>query len=372
LICAQIAALEIQDVNVDDGTGAGPWLLTADDHALVREKSRTNRLAFAVLLLFHRSHGRFPKRPTEIDAATVEHVAQQLSIEANLDLRHPATDRTWKRHRAEIRTRLGYREPTVADAEALEAWLCGQVATAGTDPDHLATLLAGRCRELRIEPPTPNRIGRVVRAAVRAHDERFCVGIKERLAPGTRAKLDALLKPADDEPKDRPPGTAPALLLQLRGSPGRPSLAGIQDELAKVDLIRAIDCVLVWKFDRFARSTRHLLSALEEFDHLGVRFVSVQDQVDTDSPMGRAMFTIIAAMAELESALISERVTAGMTAAAARGKHLGRPPLPRHVVAEIKALATSTDLSVRKIHEKMAGKASRGIVGEITKQVRSP
>jgi DNA invertase Pin-like site-specific DNA recombinase len=135
---------------------------------------------------------------------------------------------------------------------------------------------------------------------------------------------------------------------------------------------REIDCVLVWKFDRFARSTRHLLSALEEFDHLGVRFVSVQDQVDTDSPMGRAMFTIIAAMAELESSLISERVIAGMTAAAARGKQLGRPPLPRHVVAEITALATSTDLSVRKIHEKMAGKASRGIVGEITKQVRSP
>ena len=73
-----------------------------------------------------------------------------------------------------------------------------------------------------------------------------------------------------------------------------------------------VDCVLVWKFDRFARSTRHLLVALEEFDHLGVRFVSVQDQIDTDSPMGRAMFTIIGAMAELESSLISERVTAGM------------------------------------------------------------
>ena len=110
-----------------------------------------------------------------------------------------------------------------------------------------------------------------------------------------------------------------------------------------------IDCVLVWKFDRFARSTRHLLAALEEFDHLGVRFVSVQDQVDTDSPMGRAMFTIIGAMAELESSLISERVTAGMRAAEARGKHLGRPATPPHVVSEIEALATSTDLSIRQI-----------------------
>jgi hypothetical protein len=122
LISARAAAPEIQDVGVDDGTGAEPWLLTAAEHALVREKSRANRLAFAMLLLFHRAHGRFPKGPTEVDAATVEHVARQLGMEADFDLRHLAGDRTWKRHRAEIRTQLGYREPTVADAEAIEAW----------------------------------------------------------------------------------------------------------------------------------------------------------------------------------------------------------------------------------------------------------
>ena len=126
---------------------------------------------------------------------------------------------------------------------------------------------------------------------------------------------------------------------------GRPQLNALMTAARN----REIDCVLVWKFDRFARSTRHLLTALEEFDHLGVRFISVQDQVDTDSPMGRAMFTIIGAMAELKSSLISERVTAGMKAAEARGKHLGRPPTPPHVVSEIEALATSTDLSIRQI-----------------------
>jgi DNA invertase Pin-like site-specific DNA recombinase len=134
---------------------------------------------------------------------------------------------------------------------------------------------------------------------------------------------------------------------------------------------RKIDCVLVWKFDRFARSTSHLLTALEEFNHLGIRFVSVQDQIDTDSPMGRAMFTIIGAMAELESSLISERVTAGMRAAETRGKHLGRPAISKRVVAQIEALATSTNLSIRQIHSKIAGQASRGFIGEITKQVRA-
>ena len=88
--------------------------------------------------------------------------------------------------------------------------------------------------------------------------------------------------------------------------------------------------------------------------------------------MGRAMFTIIGAMAELESSLISERVTAGMKAAAARGKHLGRPPISHMVISEVRALAASTDLSVRKLHRRVAEKVSRGVVGEITKLVRSP
>ena len=148
---------------------------------------------------------------------------------------------------------------------------------------------------------------------------------------------------------------------------GRPQLNALMTAARNHEF----DCILVWKFDRFARSTRHLLIALEEFNHLGVRFISVQDQIDTDSPMGRAMFTIIGAMAELESSLISERVTAGMKAAAARGKALGRPQIPPRLVAEIETLAASTDLSIRQIQETIAGKASRGSIGEIVKRIRT-
>lgn len=89
--------------------------------------------------------------------------------------------------------------------------------------------------------------------------------------------------------------------------------------------------------------------ALEEFDHLGVRFISVRDQIDTDSPIGRTMFTIIGAMAKLESSLISERVTAGMGAAESRDRHLGRPSTPQRVINEIEALAAFTDLGIRAI-----------------------
>ena len=109
---------------------------------------------------------------------------------------------------------------------------------------------------------------------------------------------------------------------------------------------------------------QHLLTALEAFNHLGIRFISVQDQIDTSSPMGKAMFTLIGAMAELESSLISERVTAGMAAAKARGKHVGRPRTPPHLVKRIEELAETTPLSVRQIRAELNGKVSSSVWSE--------
>jgi len=85
-------------------------------------------------------------------------------------------------------------------------------------------------------------------------------------------------------------------------------------------------CVLVWKFDRFARSVSHLLRALETFNSLGIAFVSLGEQIDTSTPAGRMVFTVLGAVAELERSLIAERVRAGMRNARAKGKCIGRPP----------------------------------------------
>ena len=82
------------------------------------------------------------------------------------------------------------------------------------------------------------------------------------------------------------------------------------------------------------------------------------------------MFTLIGAMAELESSLISERVKAGMAAAKVRGKRLGRPKTPDDLVRRITDLAETTDLSINKIGKKIDGKVSRAVVGQIVKRVR--
>src|SRR6266849_7827341 len=85
------------------------------------------------------------------------------------------------------------------------------------------------------------------------------------------------------------------------------------------------DAVIVWKFDRFARSVSHLLRALETFQALGIDFVSLSESLDTSTPAGKMVFTVLGAVAELERSLIVERVKAGLRNARAKGKRLGRP-----------------------------------------------
>jgi DNA invertase Pin-like site-specific DNA recombinase len=88
---------------------------------------------------------------------------------------------------------------------------------------------------------------------------------------------------------------------------------------------RKFDIVLVWRFDRFARSTKHLVNALYEFRNLGIDFISYQENIDTSSPLGEAIFTIISAMSKLERDIIAERVKGGLRKARANGITLGRP-----------------------------------------------
>ncbi len=91
---------------------------------------------------------------------------------------------------------------------------------------------------------------------------------------------------------------------------------------------RKTDVVLVWKFNRFARSTKELINALEEFNSLGVDFISYKENVDTSTPAGKILFTMISAFAEFERSIIRERVVAGMEKAKARGARIGRPRIP--------------------------------------------
>lgn len=101
----------------------------------------------------------------------------------------------------------------------------------------------------------------------------------------------------------------------------RPALNTLLSDCRK----RLVDAVVVYRYDRFARSLRQLINALEEFRALGIDFVSIHEGVDTSTPNGRLIFGIFASIAEFERDLIRERVRSGLAFAKSKGKQLGRP-----------------------------------------------
>lgn len=115
---------------------------------------------------------------------------------------------------------------------------------------------------------------------------------------------------------------------------------------------RKLDVALVWRYDRFARSTRALVNALKEFQSLRVDFISYQENIDTTTPTGELIFHAMASLAQFESALISQRVRAGMARAKAQGKHIARPRLAAAKQEQIRLLH-QRGLSINRISKQI-------------------
>ena len=120
---------------------------------------------------------------------------------------------------------------------------------------------------------------------------------------------------------------------------------------------RRFDVVLVWKFDRFARSVKHLVDSLEEFQALGIDFISYTEGVDTTTPTGQLLFHIVGAVAQFERDLIAERVRAGIAHARAMGKRIGRPRAP--IDARVVEALRTQGYSLRQIAKTLGVPVSR-------------
>jgi len=155
---------------------------------------------------------------------------------------------------------------------------------------------------------------------------------------------------------------------QMAGEYVDEGISGAKDRRPQLDRLmsdahkRRFDVVVVWKFDRFARSVSHLLRALETFKALGIEFVSYSEQMDTSTPTGKMIFTVLGAVAELERSLIAERVRAGLRNAKAKGRTLGRPRVSvdrqeieslRAAGSSWKAIANRLDVGVGTVYAAM-------------------
>jgi DNA invertase Pin-like site-specific DNA recombinase len=159
--------------------------------------------------------------------------------------------------------------------------------------------------------------------------------------------------------------------FQIAGEYVDVGISGAKDRRPELDRLmtdarrRKIDAVLVARFDRFARSTKHLVLALEEFGALGIDFISLNESVDTSSPMGKMVFTVIAAVAELERSIIRERINAGVERARRQGKRFGRPSVvvDRERVARLKAQGRSIKSIAKECG--IARSTVRGILAKV-------
>ena len=216
------------------------WTLLEEDQERLRNKSGANRLGFALLLKFSEVEARFPEDAGEIPVPAVSYVAQQVKVPAEEWAAYDWSGRAIKQHLMEIRGAFGFRECTEEDQAQLAEWLAVELCGVELNRDRLAEAVVARCRNDRLEPPTPGRIARLVGSAVSTFEERFCAATVGRLSAATRSRLDDLI--AEDAGTDaESAGGGGTFFTELKADPGALGLDSLLAEVNKLQRVRALE-----------------------------------------------------------------------------------------------------------------------------------
>jgi hypothetical protein len=223
----------------DDDELTAEWMLEPSDQSLLANKTGATRLGFAALLTFFRHEGRFTASKQEVPATVVAHLARQVGVAAETYVAYNWRGRTIKYHRVQIRTALGFRETSVEDADKLVDWLTAEVVPHDRALDRVLAAAYVRCRELRLEPPTPERIERLVRSALASHEQQISAAVHGRLSATSLRALEGLLTPTKPSVADGELARAP--LVELKTDPGPARLESVLAEIAKLQRLRALE-----------------------------------------------------------------------------------------------------------------------------------
>ena len=221
------------------------WTLLPTDQMLLANKTGPTRLGFAVLLLYFQHEGRFPQQRHEVPRLVVRHIAAQVAVPYDEYLQYDWSGRSIKYHRAQIRAALGFREATVQDADELVAWLCAQVVASEPQTEAVTAAAYGRLRSLKVEPPTSDRMARLVRSAIHTYEDLLYARVVARLSPETPAAIDTLIGGEDERAVPAAPAgeqqmPAPVTFLEVKADPGRLSLDSKLQEIAKLQRLRQL------------------------------------------------------------------------------------------------------------------------------------
>lgn len=221
------------------------WTLLDEDRGLLAGKRGATALGCALLLKYYSRQGSFPRSRAELPETVIGFVARQVGVEAAVLGSYEWSGRTVEYHRAEIREHLGFRLATVADQQRLTSWLASSVAHAERREDRVREELLAQFRADRIEAPTPGRVLRMVRSALRTAEQTWTARISARLDGPTRARVLALIAATSDEDvgggdQEDAESVGPTVLGLIKSEPGNVSLESMMAEIGKLEAVRAI------------------------------------------------------------------------------------------------------------------------------------
>jgi TnpA family transposase len=226
------------------------FTLIEDDLEFLANKTGPPRLGCALLLKCFQHEGRFPAARHDIPKSVVDYVAHQLKADATLFAQYDWEGRTIKGHRTQIREHLEFREATVLDTEEMKSWLISEKLASDQNIEHLKEVITKRFRQLKVEPPTIDRLERLIRSGCNTYEQTLFAQIMQRLPPPTRTLLDDLLARSlataeqeeqvqDDEPTRPASQTrqAPITWQNLKTNPGA---VGLESVLHEIDKLRVL------------------------------------------------------------------------------------------------------------------------------------
>lgn len=220
------------------------FTIMPNEMSLVGNRSDENRLSLAVLLKFFQYEARFPNSHNEIPNVVVEYIAKQVQAKENLFYNYDMNSRTYFNHKSQIREYLGFREPTSEDASIVTDWLSKHVFYHDADIDTLRDATYNRFRELQIEPPTSERMDRIIRSAIFTYENQFFRETFDKLSEQAILQMDNLIKELtayEEINIDYSTDSAFISFNDLRSDPGRIGLESVFKEINKLKVIQQIN-----------------------------------------------------------------------------------------------------------------------------------
>jgi TnpA family transposase len=219
------------------------WSLSPDERDLLANKSGATRLNFAILLKAFQLNGRFPERQDDVAGGIVAFVAKQVGVAPEVYFEEDWSERTQRLQRAQVRDHCGFHAFHGEDEGALVQWLSERVVSPDPDAEVLKVAAYGHLRSQQLEPPGPDRLRRLLGAAVERRKQWFLTDTATQLSPETRAALDALVQTdaSESEADQLPLFPVRSELAAVREDPGAVKVETVLEEIDKLKKLRALN-----------------------------------------------------------------------------------------------------------------------------------